>query len=217
MHPAPQDAGTSLWPSGGSHRCTLHPDDTNRTFKPKGTTVICTLNLDLLPQTPLDEALQRDSPWKPASSVQASGCTTTTGWIPCTPRKEKALRVSEQDFCDSHFTTSQWFAEADYSVGDHTNEGEGHMVKRKGQRERGLLRWLGGNEFACQCRTCRRPMFDPWVGKIPWRKKWQPSPAFLPGESLGQRSLVGYSSWGRRVASNWATEHTRTQRERVSP
>ena len=38
--------------------------------------------------------------------------------------------------------------------------------------------------------------FHPWVGKIPWRRKWQPSPVFLPGEFHGQRSLVGYSPWG---------------------
>ena len=37
---------------------------------------------------------------------------------------------------------------------------------------------------------------DPWVGKIPWRRKWQPTPVFLPGESHGQRSLVGYGPWG---------------------
>ena len=35
--------------------------------------------------------------------------------------------------------------------------------------------------------------FDPWVGKIPWRRAWQPTPVFLPGESQGLRSLVGYS------------------------
>ena len=45
---------------------------------------------------------------------------------------------------------------------------------------------------------CRRPGFDPWVGKIPWRRKWQPTPVFLPGESCGQRILVGYSSWGHK-------------------
>ena len=39
-------------------------------------------------------------------------------------------------------------------------------------------------------------MFDPWVGKIPWRKKWQPNPVFMPGKSHGLRSLVGYSPWG---------------------
>ena len=37
---------------------------------------------------------------------------------------------------------------------------------------------------------------DPWVGKIPWRRKWQPSPVLLPGKSHGWRSLVGYSPWG---------------------
>ena len=40
--------------------------------------------------------------------------------------------------------------------------------------------------------------FDPWVGKIPWRRAWQPAPAFLPGESHGQRSLVDYSPQGRK-------------------
>ncbi|CAI9169407.1 unnamed protein product [Rangifer tarandus platyrhynchus] len=44
----------------------------------------------------------------------------------------------------------------------------------------------------------RRPGFDPWVGKFPWRRKWQPAPVFLPGKSHGQRSLVGYSPWGCR-------------------
>ena len=41
----------------------------------------------------------------------------------------------------------------------------------------------------------RRPRFDPWLGKIPWRRKWQPTPVLLPGKSHGRRSLVGYSSW----------------------
>ena len=45
---------------------------------------------------------------------------------------------------------------------------------------------------------CRRPGFDPWVRKIPWRRDWQPTAVFLPGESHGQRSLVGYSPWGRK-------------------
>ena len=43
------------------------------------------------------------------------------------------------------------------------------------------------------CLQCRRPRFDPWVRKIPWRRKWQPTPVFWPGESHGQRSLAGYS------------------------
>ena len=43
---------------------------------------------------------------------------------------------------------------------------------------------------------CRRWGLEPWFGKIPWRRKWQPTPAFLRGESHGQRSVAGYSPWG---------------------
>ena len=49
-----------------------------------------------------------------------------------------------------------------------------------------------------QCRRHKRHGFNPWVGKIPWRRKWQPIPVFLPGESHGQRSMAGYSPWGRK-------------------
>ena len=45
----------------------------------------------------------------------------------------------------------------------------------------------------------RRPGFDSWVGKSPWRREWQPTPVFLPGEFHPQRSLVGYSPWCHRV------------------
>ena len=44
----------------------------------------------------------------------------------------------------------------------------------------------------------QRPGFNPWVRKIPWRRKWPPTPVFLPGKSHGQRSLVGYSPWGHK-------------------
>ena len=45
---------------------------------------------------------------------------------------------------------------------------------------------------------CRRPWFDPWVGKMCRRKEWLPTPVFLPGESHGQRSLAAYSPWGHK-------------------
>ena len=51
----------------------------------------------------------------------------------------------------------------------------------------------------------RRPGFDPWIRKIHWRKEWQPTPAVSPGESHGQRSLVGYSPCGHK---EWATNIT---------
>ena len=45
------------------------------------------------------------------------------------------------------------------------------------------------------CLQFRTPGFDPWVGKIPWRREWQPSPVSLPGEPHGQRSLAGHTPW----------------------
>ena len=53
--------------------------------------------------------------------------------------------------------------------------------------------WFSGKESTCQC---RRPGFNPQVGKTPWRRKWQATPEFLPGKSHGQRSLADYSPWG---------------------
>ena len=52
-----------------------------------------------------------------------------------------------------------------------------------------------GSDGKSICLQCRKPGFDPWVGKIPWRRKWQPTPVLLPGKSHGQRTLVGYSPW----------------------
>ena len=57
----------------------------------------------------------------------------------------------------------------------------------------GLSKWLSGKESDCQC---RRSKFNTLVGNIPWRRKWQPTPVFLPGKSHGLRNLVGYSPWG---------------------
>ena len=53
--------------------------------------------------------------------------------------------------------------------------------------------WLSGKESACSAEDKRVPSLGQ---EIPWEKKWQPTPVFLPGESHGQRNLVGYSPWG---------------------
>ena len=55
-------------------------------------------------------------------------------------------------------------------------------------------------------RRQKRHGFDPWIQKIPGRRKWQPTPVFLPGKPHGQRSLVGYSAWGPKELD--MTEHT---------
>ena len=68
-----------------------------------------------------------------------------------------------------------------------------------------------GKEPTCQHRDVKRCGFDPWVRKIPWRRKRQPTPVFLPGESRGQRSLAGYSPWGRTDSDKTeATEYAHT-------
>ena len=68
----------------------------------------------------------------------------------------------------------------------------------------GFPRWLSGKEPTCQC---RRHGFNSWAGKIPWRRKWQPTPVFLPGQSHGRRSLLGLQFRGlRRVRHDLATK-----------
>ena len=57
---------------------------------------------------------------------------------------------------------------------------------------------LSSKESSCQFKRLRRHRFYPWVRKISWRKAWQPTPLFLPGESHGQRSLAGYSPQGHK-------------------
>ena len=60
-------------------------------------------------------------------------------------------------------------------------------------------------------------MFNPWVGKIPWRREWQSTPVFLPGEVHGQRSLVGYSPWGHKDSDmTKGLTHTHTAASRGS-
>ena len=68
----------------------------------------------------------------------------------------------------------------------------------------GLPWWLSGKASTCQCRRHKRCGFDPRVEKVPWRRAWQLTPVFLPGETHGLRSLVGYSPWGHK----WLSTHT---------
>ena len=59
----------------------------------------------------------------------------------------------------------------------------------------GLLRWCSGKESACQCRKLKSSRFDPWVRKIPWSMKWQPTAVFMPEKLNGQRNLADLSPW----------------------
>ena len=70
----------------------------------------------------------------------------------------------------------------------------------------GLPRWLSDKESACQY---RRHRVSPVIRKIPWRRKCQPMPAFLPEKSHGQKSLAGYGPWGHKESDTTeVTEHS---------
>ena len=70
-----------------------------------------------------------------------------------------------------------------------------------------ICQWINNNQIFPQSDFV--PMHDPWVGKSPWRRKWQLTPVFLPGEFHGQGSLVGLSPWGHKESdtTEWLT-HT---------
>ena len=68
---------------------------------------------------------------------------------------------------------------------------------------RGFSGGFSSTESACQCRGRKRGRFDPCVGKIPWKRTWQPTPVFLPGESHGQRSRAAYTVHGVAKSRTW--------------
>ena len=57
--------------------------------------------------------------------------------------------------------------------------------------------------------------FDPWVREMPWRRKWQPTPTFLPGKSHGQRGLAGYGPWSHKSQTRLNDSSTTTKGQRV--
>ena len=73
-------------------------------------------------------------------------------------------------------------------------------------------RWQSGKESTRKCRRHKRFRFNPWVGKIPWKRKWQHTPVFLAGRPHGQRSLEGYSPWACKESdmTGWPHTHTHT-------
>ena len=77
---------------------------------------------------------------------------------------------------------------AHYGAAEREHWGESLILYTQGCPGGSVVKNLPGK--------CRKYRFDPWVGKIPWRRKWQLTPIFLPGKSHGQRSLAGYSLWG---------------------
>ena len=83
--------------------------------------------------------------------------------------------------------------------------------KYKGLWEKKLPKWCSGKEFTCQCSRCR---FDPWVGKISWRRKWHPTPVFLAWKILWTEEPGGLQSMGlQKVRHDWVTKHIHKRKE----
>ena len=99
-------------------------------------------------------------------------------WLKCTARVENCCPTARETW--SYF---RWSIHRDLLV---------LLIQR------GYLGDTSGKESACQRRRHKRHGFNPWVGKIPWSKKWHPTPVFLPGKFRGQWSLTGYSPWGHK-------------------
>ena len=93
---------------------------------------------------------------------------------------------------------------------------EHHILDNGMEQERERIRWLSGKESG---RQCKRHGFDPWVGKIPWGRKWQPTPIFLPVKSHRQRSLAGCSPQGRGKSdmTERACMHSYVARDNLRP
>ena len=75
------------------------------------------------------------------------------------------------------------------------------ISKQINSKVSGFMGFPGGasaEELACQCWRCKGLRLDPWIGMIPWKRGWDPTPVSLPGESQGQRSLVDDSPQGRK-------------------
>ena len=72
-----------------------------------------------------------------------------------------------------------------------------------------VYRWSSGKESTCQCSRHKRQEFNPWIRKIPWNRKWQPTPVFLSGKFHGQWSLVGYNLWSSKESDMTEQTHIR--------
>ena len=106
--------------------------------------------------------------------------------------------------------------EADVENGHVDTEGGEGRVGRTGRLGLtkctllGLPRWLSGKESTCQCRRNRRHRFNPWITKIPWKRKWQPPPVFLPGKIPWTEQPGGLQSMGSQKSHTRLSDYTTT-------
>ena len=133
--------------------------------------------------------LNRFSPPSAHQAPLSMGCSKQGYWsgLPCPPPGDlpdpgiKPTSLTSPALAGGFFTTS-------------TTWGEGECR---------VAWWLKWQRI---CLQCGRPAFNSWVGKIPWRRVWQPIPVFLSREPPWAEEPVGYSPWGRKESSS--TKHT---------
>ena len=101
---------------------------------------------------------------------------------------------------------------AGYSPWSHKELDTAKWLTQVQGRDWGFPGGTSGKKPACQCRRQRRGRFIPWVGKIPWRRAWQLTPVFLPGESHGPKNLAGYSLAKSQTQLKWLSRHTCSRR-----
>ena len=73
----------------------------------------------------------------------------------------------------------------------------------------------GGSDGKASAHNAGRPGFNPWDGRIPWRRKWQRTPVLLPGKSHGWRSRAGYSPWGHKESDMTEQLHLEEEVRRI--
>ena len=124
--------------------------------------------------------------WKVGGTVAGVACQSSKIGI--------SLKVASSPF---------WNEAGDVNTSDkgtlsNTLCGFSHLILATAVLPMGFPGGTSGKELAYHCRRHKRRGFDSWVGKIPWRRAWQPTPVSLPGESHGRRGLVSYSPKGRK-------------------
>ena len=151
----------------------------------------------------IQSGLLNPSPWLrwswPLSSGQLEVPLQLGAWKFTAPQKVagaeevRLLSQTRNQVSHTHFLAGDWVERSwKFSKGLYPSGSRVGIVTPLQETYR-LSWWLSGKESTCQWRW---PRFDPWVRKIPWRRKWQPTPVFLPGKSHGQRDLEGCSPWG---------------------
>ena len=149
----------------------------------------------------------KDWCWSWNSNTLATSCEELTHWKrPWCWERLRAGREGDNRGWDGWMASPAQWTWVWVSSGSWGWTGKPGVLQALGSQRVGHswvaeLNWTcgtSGKEPTCQCRRHKRHRFDPWVGKIPWRGAWQPTPVFLPGESHEQRSRLGYSPKGRK-------------------